>query len=163
MFTMCIQMGSLTCPLSQIPAKLCQQIVTYCRQPNILIHLTLTSVHLHSPRKYMIHYILLKNFSWLIAIIVCDNVICCILGFNSSPPGAAYMRQRTGSSLVQVMSCRLFGAKPLPEPMMAYCQPDSWEQISVKFKSEFCHFHSRKCIWKYRLPNWRPFFQGEMN
>ena len=71
----------------------------------------------------MIHYILLKNFSWLIAIIVCDNVICCILGFNSSPPSAAYMRQRTGSSLVQVvMACRLFGAEPLPEPTLVYCQ-----------------------------------------
>ena len=26
------------------------------------------------------------------------------------------------SALVQVMACRLFGAKPLPEPMLAYCQ-----------------------------------------
>ena len=53
---------------------------------------------------------------------------------NSSPHSAAYMRRWTGSSLVQVMACRLFGAKPLPEPMMAYCQLDSWEQISVKFE-----------------------------
>ena len=52
----------------------------------------------------------------------------------SSP---AYMRQRTGSSLVHVMACRLFGAKPLPEHTLAYCQLDSWEQISVKFESEF--------------------------
>ena len=28
------------------------------------------------------------------------------------------MRQWTGSALVQVMACRLFGAKPLPEPML---------------------------------------------
>ena len=27
--------------------------------------------------------------------------------------------------LVQVMACRLFGAKPLPEPMLAYCQLDT--------------------------------------
>ena len=33
-------------------------------------------------------------------------------------PSAAYMRQWTGSALVQVMACRLFGAKPLPEPML---------------------------------------------
>ena len=46
----------------------------------------------------------------------------------------------------------LFGAKPLPEPMLAYCQLDSWEQISVKFESEFCHIHSRKLIWKCCLP-----------
>ena len=66
--------------------------------------------------------------------------------FNPSPPTAAYMCQWTGSVLIQVMVCRLFGVKPLPEPTLAYCQLDSWEQISVKFESEFCHFHSRKCI-----------------
>ena len=37
---------------------------------------------------------------------------------NVSPPNAAYMRQWTGSALVQIMACRLFGAKPLPEPML---------------------------------------------
>ena len=70
------------------------------------------------------------------------------------------MRQWTGSSLFQVMACRLFGAKPLPEPMLIYCQLDSREQVSVKFESEFYHFHSRKCIWKCRLPIWRPFCPG---
>ena len=70
------------------------------------------------------------------------------------------MRQRTGSALVQLMACRLFGAKPLPKPMLTYCQLDSWEQISVKFESEFYHFHSRKCIWYCRLPKWRPFCPG---
>ena len=58
------------------------------------------------------------------------------------------------------MACRLFGAKPLPEPMLAYCQLDPWEQVSVKFESEFHNFHSRKCIWKCRLPKWRPFCPG---
>ena len=80
--------------------------------------------------------------------------------FNSSPPCAAYMSQWTGSSLVQVMACCLFGTKPLPKPMLAYCQLDSWEHISVKFELEFYHFHSRKCNWKCRLPNWRPFCPG---
>ena len=41
---------------------------------------------------------------------------------NSSPPSAVYMRQRIGSALVQVMACRLFGAKPLPNLVLAYCQ-----------------------------------------
>ena len=40
---------------------------------------------------------------------------------NSSPPSAAYMRQWIGSALVEVMACRLFGAKPLPQPMLTYC------------------------------------------
>ena len=63
----------------------------------------------------------------------------------------------------QVMTCYLFGAKPLPEPMLAYCQLDSWEQISVKFESEFYHFQSRKFISKCRLPKWQPFFPEEMS
>ena len=82
---------------------------------------------------------------------------------NSSPPSAAYMRQWTGPSSVQVMACRLFGAKPLPEPMMAYCQLDSWEQSSAKFESELYDFHSRKCILTHRLPKWRPFCPGEIS
>ena len=40
-----------------------------------------------------------------------------------------YIRQRTGSSLAQVMAYRLLGVKRLPELMLAYCQLDSWEYI----------------------------------
>ena len=47
------------------------------------------------------------------------------------------MRQSTGSALVQVMACRLFGTKPLPEPMLADCQLDAQEQTSVKFESKY--------------------------
>ena len=49
---------------------------------------------------------------------------CPLLQINSSPPSAAYMRQRTRCAMVQVMARRLFGAKPLPEPMLIYCQLD---------------------------------------
>ena len=87
-----------------------------------------------------------------------SNPWCCPL--KSSPPSAAYMRQWSGSAFVQDMACRLFGTKPLPESMLAYCQLDSWEQISVKFEFEFYRFHSRKCIWNCRLPRWRPFCPG---
>ena len=59
------------------------------------------------------------------------------------------------------MAWRRIGTKQLPEPMLAYCQLDSWEQISVKFESEFYHFRSRKCIWKCCLPKWLPFCPGE--
>ena len=38
------------------------------------------------------------------------------------PPSTAYMGQWTGSALVQIMACRLIGAKPLSEPMLIYCQ-----------------------------------------
>ena len=41
---------------------------------------------------------------------------------NSSPPSATYMHQWTGSALVKVMDCRLFGAMPISEPILPYCQ-----------------------------------------
>ena len=73
------------------------------------------------------------------------------------------MRQWTGSALVQVMTCCLFGARSLLEPMLTYCQLDSCEQISVKFESEFYHSHSRKCISNCRLPKWWSFCPGDMS
>ena len=42
----------------------------------------------------------------------CDQASMC---FNSSPLSVRYRRQWTGSALVQVMACRLFGTKS-PEP-----------------------------------------------
>ena len=41
------------------------------------------------------------------------------------------------------MTCRLFGAKPLSEPMLPYCRLDPKEHISVKF-----------------IYNWKVFIQG---
>ena len=41
---------------------------------------------------------------------------------NSSPPNAAYMHQWIVSALLQIMACRLYGAKPLSEPMLDYYQ-----------------------------------------
>ena len=70
------------------------------------------------------------------------------------------MCQWSGSALVQVVACCLFSAKPLPEPVLAYCQLDSWEQISLKFEWEFYHFHSWKCIWNGHQPKWQPFCPG---
>ena len=43
---------------------------------------------------------------------------------NSSPPSAAYMHQWTGSALVQIMACHIFGPKPLSKPELSYCQLD---------------------------------------
>ena len=60
-----------------------------------------------------------------------DTVLCrhmAELGHNEinlSPSSAAYMRQWIGSALVQIMACRLFGAKPLSKPMLGCCQLDS--------------------------------------
>ena len=65
---------------------------------------------------------------------------------NSPPPSAAYMCQWIVSALVQIMACRLDGAKPLSEPMLTYCQLDPKEHISMKFHLKLKYFHSRKCI-----------------
>ena len=54
-------------------------------------------------------------------------------------------------SLVQIMACRLFGAKPLSETMLPYCQLDPKEHISVKFYLKFKSFDLRKCTWKCHL------------
>ena len=90
----------------------------------------------------------------MVMMILCEEIGMCI---NSSSLSAAYVRQWTGPSLVQEMAWRLFGAKPLPEPMLVYCPLDSWEKVSMTFESVFYTFYSRKCIWKCRLPKWRPF------
>ena len=39
---------------------------------------------------------------------------------NSPRPSEAYMSQKPNLSLGQIMACRLFGAKPLSEPMPEY-------------------------------------------
>ena len=36
-------------------------------------------------------------------------------------------------SLVQIIACRLVATKPLAQPMLEYCELDSYEQTSVKF------------------------------
>ena len=73
---------------------------------------------------------------------------------NPSPSSAAYMRHWTGSSLVQVMACLLFGAKPLPELMLAYCQLDSCI-IKWNLNRNSIIFIKENVIWKCRLPKWR--------
>ena len=60
----------------------------------------------------------LKQY-WLIIIIIIIIILC--QSFNSLRPSDGYMRQYTILSLVQIMACRLVGAKPLSEPMLEYC------------------------------------------
>ena len=76
------------------------------------------------------------------------------------PPNAAYMRQWIGPTLVHIMAFRLFGAKPLHQPMLAYCQLDFWEQISMKFESEFYNFHFKKVFEIVVCQNGGHFVQG---
>ena len=64
---------------------------------------------------------------------------------NSLKPRDAFMRHQTRPSLLQIMACRLFGAKPLTEPMY-HCQLDLWEDIVYQNTT-------RKCAFKCRLRN----------
>ena len=41
--------------------------------------------------------------------------------------------------------------------MLGYCQLNPYEQTSIKCSFKYKTFHSRKCIWKYRLPKLLPF------
>ena len=63
----------------------------------------------------------------------------------------AYTHHQLRPSLVQIMALYQFGTKPLSEPMLHHCKVNPSEQTSVKIYSKLKHFHSTKCIWKYRL------------
>ena len=72
-----------------------------------------------------------------------------------------YMRRWTGSALVQLIACRLFVTKPSPEPMLAYCHLDPWEQISVKIEIGILSFSFKKMYLKMScLSEWWPFGPG---
>ena len=57
--------------------------------------------------------------------------------------GDAYMDQWTTQLLIQVMDCRLFGIKPLPEPIVMYfhqldlCEKASWTNASKYMGSNY--------------------------
>ena len=66
-------------------------------------------------------------------------------------PCAAYMRRWTGSLLFQVMVCRQFSAKPLPEPMLTFLSiaplRTNFSEILIKI---FKNLRSWNCISKCR-------------
>ena len=72
---------------------------------------------------------MLVNHPWRIK----RPVICFI---NSLRLSDTYRCQWTGSSLVQVMACHLFGAKPLPEPMLT-CLP------IISLETDCCEISSK--------------------
>ena len=56
---------------------------------------------------------------------------------NSLRASGEYMHHQTRPSLVQIMSRRLFGTKPLSEPMLTCCLLEPLEDISVKFEPKY--------------------------
>ena len=79
--------------------------------------------------KEIILIFLLDNDVFVSILITAMNILCYENWTHPPPPSAAYIRRWTGSALVQVMTCRLSGAKPWPEPILPHCQLDTWEQI----------------------------------
>ena len=78
------------------------------------------------------------------------SAILLTYGVNSLKLSDAYIHQQTWSSLIQVMAFNLFGTKPLPKPMLAYCQLESYEQTVVKFDCNLSNFIEEKenVTWK---------------
>ena len=54
----------------------------------------------------------------VLELVLLDNGDFICLLVISSPPSAAYMRQSIAWALLQIMACRLFGAKPLSKPVL---------------------------------------------
>ena len=81
-------------------------------------------------------------------------IIFCV-SMNSLWPSYA-LCQKCLPSLVHVMACRLFGARPLFEPMLTYSQLDYWEQTSGKIL-KYNNYNSAKYTRKCRLQKCRPF------
>ena len=72
-----------------------------------------TSIHVHENMGHsQLHFNLSK---WFVNIVLCNPTTFLGSVLNSSPI-VTYMRQWTGSALVQVMACHLYGL-----PMLAYC------------------------------------------
>ena len=60
----------------------------------------------------------------------------------------AYTGQKPNPSLVQIMACFLFCAKPLSQRMMENCKLNPWEQTSVKSYAKFVYFLSRQDVFE---------------
>ena len=76
---------------------------------------------------------------------------------NSSSPIAAYMRQWIGSALIQIMACRLFGAMPLSEPVLEYCQMGTnFSEIVIRIQT----FSFKKTYMKISSAKWCLFCFG---
>ena len=68
---------------------------------------------------------------------------------NSSPPNATYMHQWNGWAIVQIMACRLFGAKPLPEPcwlIVNWNLRNKFQWNSNQNTKLFIHENAHECV-----------------
>ena len=80
---------------------------------------------------------------------------------NSCPPSAAHKRQWTGSLLVQIMACRLFGTQPLGtqplfNPVLVNSHVGPWKKNLWNFNQNI-NISFTKMHLKISSAKWRPF------
>ena len=94
--------------------------------------------HIHTSSYWSMHCIISRNL-------------------NSLRPSDTYICQHDIPTLLQIMACRLFGAKPLSEPMPPYCRLNHKKYISVKSSLKFSF---RKFRFEMAPAKWRPLCLG---
>ena len=73
-----------------------------------------------------------------------------------------FMGQQTRPTLIQVLACYLYSAKPLSDPNRIHCHLGAQAQTSITFQSKYTNFHLRKWIWERRLRNVVYFVQASV-
>ena len=78
------------------------------------------------------------------------GINCFVVSLTHFPQRRMDMRQWTGSALVQIMACRLFGAKPLSELIPVYCPLGTkFNEIRIKIqKSSFMQNTFTNVVYK---------------
>ena len=118
----------------------------------------------HQPRKVLLKLVTISHdhkydnlwYEPVYKCAICLNTLCIVMcwcgllccGYTIYPPPPDI-----GSTLVQVMACRFFGAKSSPKPMLSYCRLDALEQTLGKFESKYRTFHPGKFLWRCCLRN----------
>ena len=105
-----------------------------------------------------------KHRRWPHAAIKASCIRCHlrVIDINTWRHGDQYVHQWTASSLVQIMAWHLFGAKPLSELMMPYCQSEPKGKNLWNLNQNSKHFPSRKIIWKCCLQHGSHFISAPM-
>ena len=78
---------------------------------------------------------------------------------NPPPPSAAYMCQKIGSILMQILPGFLLGARPLSKPMLDIPLGTSFSEISITIRT----FSIRKMRLEVSSTKWQSFCPGEMS
>ena len=128
-------------------------------QPSLPFKQTCKTASTVTEGNYLILRMFTSPFCHVVIIWIWTN--CTQILVNSLRPSDAYMCQWTRPSLIQIMACRLTGAKPLSEPMMGYCLLDPWgrtnfSEILIGIQT----FSLKKIQLKMSSGKWWPFCLG---